>query len=109
MAPQQHAQSAPMQSGYMPQASDLGFYAEQVVLPPTQAAAGYSLHVPAEGEAFNYSYVAKCVDGSHAVRVQMPNHQADLSCSTHTALVLYRRSDGRRMVAASVVVRISAQ
>jgi hypothetical protein len=55
-----------MQPGYIPQASDLGFYAEQVVLPPTQAPAGYSLHVPAEGEAFNYSYIAKCVDGSHA-------------------------------------------
>jgi len=48
---------------YMPP-SELGFYAEQVVLPPAPGAPGYSVHMGAEGEAFNYSYVAKCADGS---------------------------------------------
>lgn len=51
-------QAAPQ---YMPP-SAMGFYAEQVILPPSAPAPSYGMHVPPDGEAFNYSYVAKCVD-----------------------------------------------
>lgn len=62
--------AAPAAASHYMQPNEMGFYAEQVVLPPAHGAQGY-MHVGAEGEAFNYSYVAKCVDGAH-------QHQAGL-------------------------------